>query len=678
MLLNHSLTILIIDDNPLDREIFRRYLLQDKNHQYAFWEAESGREGLALYHQHQPEVILLDYLLPDINGLEFLTELKFHAEAVGEGIIPPVIMLTGQGHEKVAVQAMKSGVNDYLVKGQITPGELQLAVFNAIEKSQLQQEIQKQEQRFRICLENLIDCFGIYSAVRDNSGQIIDFRVDYVNASACENNRMTSSEQVGKNLCELFPSHKETGLFDEYCQVVETGKSLVKESFAYSDTFNDESIVRFFDIQASKLEDGFVASWRNVTEKKQFQEALMLQQQSAYEESETANRVKDQFLVVLSHELRSPLNPILGWAKILKSGNLDDKSKHKALDTIERNVRLQMRLIDDLLDVSRILRNKLTLEMSYVDLVTLIEASVETVRSSAEAKSIQIQTRFNLVFGQVYGDFNRLQQLMVNLLSNAVKFTNSGGRVEVTLSLVSGQEQKTSEAGQITTNDYAEIKVSDTGKGIKAEFLPHVFECFRQEDNSTTRQFGGLGLGLAIVHHLVELHDGTVTAQSLGEGQGATFTVKLPLIQLSGMPPEDGSRVETDVNLNGVKILIVDDDADTREFIKFLLEEHGATIALAASGESAIEIIPLFAPNIILTDLGMPGMDGYSLISQIRAMLPAKFAQIPTVAFTGYATDDDKQKVLAAGFHRHIGKPVDPNELVSLVAGLVSEFQRIF
>jgi PAS domain S-box-containing protein len=385
-------------------------------------------------------------------------------------------------------------------------------------------------------------------------------------------------------------------------------------------------------------------------------EQLLKREQIAREQAEAANRVKDEFLAVLSHELRTPLNPILGWTKLLRTRSFDAQSTDRALATIERSAKLQVQLIEDLLDVSRILQGKLRLDACPVNLVSAIEAALETVRLSAEAKGIQIQKNLDFEIGQVNGDASRLQQVVWNLLSNAIKFTPTGGRVEIRLE-------------QVET--YAQIQVSDTGLGISASFLPHVFEYFRQADSSTTRKFGGLGLGLAIIRHLVELHGGTVQAESAGEGHGATFTVRLPLMF-------DQSEVQTDLpfsepvpNLTGIQILIVDDDTDTREFIAFVLEQAGATVSTAASAPEAITILTQSQPNLLLSDIGMPDMDGYMLIHQIRTLPPDQGGTIKAIALTAFAGEMNQQQALAAGFQKHLSKPIEPDLLISAIADLM-------
>ncbi|MEH2175664.1 hybrid sensor histidine kinase/response regulator [Nostoc sp.] len=415
------------------------------------------------------------------------------------------------------------------------------------------------------------------------------------------------------------------------------------------------------------LVDRDPASWicfiLDLTPRKQLEKALRQQA----EELKQANRNKDEFLAILSHELRSPLNPILGWSSLLKSRKFDEVTTSRALETIERNAQLQIQLIDELLDVSRIIRGKLNLTFATVNLVAVIDAALETVRLIAETKSIQIKVQVDRNVGKVSGDYNRLQQVVGNLLSNAVKFTPSRGSVEVSLSL-----------SRELTSPSALIQVKDTGQGISPEFLPHVFEYFRQADSSTTRTFGGLGLGLAIVRHLVELHGGTVKAASPGIGQGAVFTVRLPLMKETEGAGEAGGVGEkfNSSLLRGLRVLIVDDDVDTREFLHFLLQQNGASIAAAASVKEALRIIAQTVPNLLISDLGMPEMDGYSLIKMLRAMPKEEGGEIPAIALTAYAGESDRERVLAAGFQKHIAKPVQPTELLTSIADLLGQNHR--
>jgi PAS domain S-box-containing protein len=375
-----------------------------------------------------------------------------------------------------------------------------------------------------------------------------------------------------------------------------------------------------------------------------------IQQQA--EQLQQANRIKDEFLAVLSHELRSPLNPILGWSKMLQTGKLDAAKTAQGLSVIERNAKLQSELIEDLLDVSRILQGKLALNVYPVNLAPIICAAMETVQLAAQAKSIQINVLLEPNIGQVSGDANRLQQIVWNLLSNAVKFTNVGGQVDIEL-----KHNDTS----------AQIIVKDNGIGINPDFLPCVFDYFRQEDGTTTRRFGGLGLGLAIVRHLVELHGGTVYAESLGEGKGATFTVTLPLIQNPSQINLDSNPSEPTLNLNDIKILVVDDDTDTREFIAFMLEMYGASVTAASSGAEALFTLSQDIPDILVSDIGMPEMDGYMLMQQIRALPEEEGGLLPAIALTAFAGEINQQQALKAGFQKHISKPIEPETLVTAI-----------
>jgi signal transduction histidine kinase/ActR/RegA family two-component response regulator len=414
---------------------------------------------------------------------------------------------------------------------------------------------------------------------------------------------------------------------------------------------------------------GAVWVFRDITFAKQQEKALresearvLATERQARADAEAANRIKDEFLAVLSHELRSPLNPILGWTKLLLSRKFDQAKTAKALETIERNAVLQSQLIEDLLDVSGILQGKLSLNPCPVDLAVTIKAATETVRLAAQAKSICLNTLLEPTVGQVSGDSSRLQQIVWNLLSNAVKFTPTGGRVDIRLESIGGQ---------------AMITVSDTGKGIKPEFLPYVFDYFRQADSTTTRTYGGLGLGLAIVRHLVELHGGTVKAESPGEGKGATFTVTLPLMKVVPAKGEDNISSDDSPNLDGLRILVVDDEKDTLELIVFILEGCGASVRAASSAAEALEALTTWQPDILLSDIGMPQMDGYMLMRQIRAMPPEQGGEIPAIALTAYAGETDQRQVLKAGFQKHLTKPIDPADLAVVIASFTGRNRNI-
>jgi signal transduction histidine kinase/CheY-like chemotaxis protein len=415
-----------------------------------------------------------------------------------------------------------------------------------------------------------------------------------------------------------------------------------------------ERELRFLDLLVRQAAD-LIEQRQTAAEREQ----LLGREQAAREEADLANRMKDEFLAVLSHELRSPLNPILGWSRLLQKGKLDEAKIAQALAIIERNAKLQAELIEDLLDVSRILRGKLSLNVSPVNLASIIKAAIETVRLAAEAKSITVEVNLAPNVKPVSGDTTRLQQVVWNLLSNAVKFTPTGGLVTVRLEQVDTQ---------------AQITVSDNGKGIPSAFLPYVFDYFRQADSATTRQFGGLGLGLAIVRHLVELHGGTVKADSLGEGQGATFIVKLPLMPISAAENQQQQFPQSSLNLHGVHVLVVDDDTDTREFVVFLLKQAGANVISASSAGEALRELTQFKPDILLSDIGMPDMDGYMLMRQVRALPSEQGGQIPAIALSAYAGEMNQQQAIAAGFQRHLAKPVEPEELIRIITSFTATY----
>jgi len=385
-----------------------------------------------------------------------------------------------------------------------------------------------------------------------------------------------------------------------------------------------------------------------------------------YRQAEESSRLKEEFLATISHELRTPLSAVLGWARMLRLGQLSKEQETKALDTIERNARAQAQLVDDLLDVSRIITGKLRMDVRPADPNSFIDAAVEAVRPAAEAKGVRVQKVMDTGAVSVPGDPVRLQQVVWNLLSNAIKFTPRGGRVQIRSERV---------------NSHLEIVVSDTGQGIAQDFLPHVFDRFRQADQKTSRQHGGMGLGLSIVRHLVELHGGTVSATSEGEGRGATFTVKLPItpvyqVDSSGsrvhpaardlLPPENISD-----RLDGLKILVVDDEADTRELLKQGLEYCGAKVKVVGTAAEAVEGLVTFVPDILISDIGMPEVDGYDLIRQIRGLPANRGRKIPAIALTAYTRVEDRLQALRAGYDMHVPKPVELAELVAVAASVV-------
>ena len=381
-------------------------------------------------------------------------------------------------------------------------------------------------------------------------------------------------------------------------------------------------------------------------------------------ELEQADHQKDLFLATLSHELRTPLNSMLGWIQLLRGETTGKQVDIKyGLDVIERNARAQSELISDILFVSQVITGKLTLNTETVDLLSIIQAAIDVIHPSIEAKKIQLHTSFNCGKCQIEGDPDRLQQVFLNLFSNAIKFTPEYGSIEIRIKRAGSN---------------VEVEVSDTGQGIKPEFLPFVFERFRQADSSYTRQVGGLGLGLAIVRHLIELHGGSVGIKSEGENMGATFKITIPVIiepetqqssqQNSGKPL---AQPETEAMLKGVRVLLVEDNDDSRDMLQIMFEQHGMEITAVGSAAAALSAIEQVQPNILVSDVGLPGEDGYELIRKIRLLAPEQGGTVPAVALTGYASLQDRTQALDSGYQEHLSKPVDIDKLIELVKDLV-------
>jgi signal transduction histidine kinase len=386
---------------------------------------------------------------------------------------------------------------------------------------------------------------------------------------------------------------------------------------------------------------------------------LLEREQQARMQAQAANRAKDEFLATLSHELRTPLNAILGWSRLLASGHLDGATARRAVEIIERNTRLQAQLIEDLLDISRIVTGKLRLDFRTVDVRTIAEGAIEAVRTTAEGRGIVLECDLAAADELILCDPGRMQQVVWNLLSNAIKFTPPSGRVNVRV---------WRDDGLVT------VQVSDTGAGIQPDFLPHVFDRFRQQDPATTRKYGGLGLGLSIVRHLVELHGGTVTASSEGEGRGATFTVTVPVAPARTVESTTEQLAASEAigqlpSLAGLRVLVVDNEADARALVATVLERCGARVRTAPSAVEALALIQREPPDVLISDIAMPGEDGYDLIRKVRA-LDGTARQLPAAALTAFATASDRARALLAGYQAHLPKPVEPSELAAVVAAL--------
>jgi PAS domain S-box-containing protein len=493
-----------------------------------------------------------------------------------------------------------------------------------------------------------------------------------------------ADEMIGTSIMRLIPPDRQ----EEELKIL--SGLLRGERFDHFETIRRGKDGRLLDVSVtiSPIKDsgdrvvGASKVVRDITERKRVEEALkrakeqseaadrerlelLDSEREARAEAERANRTKDEFLATLSHELRTPLNAVIGWAKILRLGNVGGQELAQGLETIERNASVQAQIIDDLLDMSRIISGKVRLDVRAIDLPSVLHESIETLRATAEAKGVRLQVVVAPFPGPISGDPNRLQQVFWNLLSNAIKFTPKGGKVQILLECV---------------NSNVEVCVIDTGEGVAAEFLPYVFERFQQGDASTTRRHGGLGLGLAIVKQLVELHGGHVRVQSAGIGQGATFTVSLPLRAVFSETEEERRKPRTairddrslpDVSLTNVHVLVVDDELDSRDLVKRLLKMAGARVSLACSAAEAMKRIVAERPDVLVCDVGMPGEDGYSLIGRLR-ILEAEQEEValPAIALSAYARSEDRTKAIRSGFQNHLAKPVESAELMAVISSL--------
>ena len=480
----------------------------------------------------------------------------------------------------------------------------------------------------------------------------------------------TAEEAVGKPNYMLIPQDH----YDEEPEIlsrIRRGESI--EHYETVRVRKDGTLLNIsLSVSPIRAADGTIVGAskiaRDITELKQSEkqrEELLSREQEARREAEEASQLKDEFLATVSHELRTPLSSILGWSNLLRLRQLDESGVTNALETIERNARFQSQLIDDLLDVSRIITGKLRLDVRQIDPASFIDGAIEALMPAAEARGVRIQKVMDTGVGVVAGDAQRLQQVIWNLLSNAIKFTPKGGRVQVRLERV---------------NSHIEIVVADTGSGIKPEFLPHVFDRFRQADQSTTRKYGGLGIGLAIVRHLIELHGGTVKVESGGENQGSTFTVRLPVVPIRQngniRVAEHSAKIDSipfnfPERLDGIKVLVVDDEPDTRELLKVGLGQCGAEVVVAGSAAGAIKAMLASVPDLLISDIGMPEEDGYDLIRQVRELPAEAGGKVSAIALTAYARTEDRLQALRAGFQMHVAKPVELAELVAVASSLI-------
>lgn len=630
------LKILIIDDDDVDRIAISRHL-KKSTLPVVIAEAYDGATGLQALKQDTYDCVFLDYLLPGSDGLDILRKLR------STGVRTPIIMLTRQGGEQIAVEMMKAGASDYITKDKLTPETLQKSVQYVIRANQAEEELKESQERYAVAVQGAND--GIWDwNLKTND---IYFSPRWKSMVGCE--------EVAGNPQEWFDrihsddrARVEADIqahLEGKTVCLETEYRIVHRDGTYRWVLTRGLAVRDQTGKATRM----AGSQTDITERKRSEEEREQLLQKALE----ADRRKDEFLSIVSHELRTPLTAILGWAQVIRSGKINEAHSHRGLGVIEKSAKLQARIVDDLLDVSQIVKGKLQLNRSPVMLSQVIEMAIESVLASAKDKSIDIVYNMDPLIPTTYGDPDRLQQVFWNLLCNAIKFTSSKGRVDVHL---------------VKSESSAVITVSDTGMGIHPEFRPFVFDRFRQEENPNTRSHGGLGLGLSIVRYLVEAHQGTIEASSEGPGKGSTFTITLPLTTHPQGETAGPQAEAPSVTLNGLEILVVEDNADTLEVITAALEHYGARVKPALSAAEALRILRSFWPNVLISDIAMPQDDGYSLIRDVRALELEQGKRIRSIALTAYASTEDRERALTAGYQAHVAKPVDAARLAAVVA----------
>ena len=527
---------------------------------------------------------------------------------------------------------------------------------HTLERNRREHDVNAQKEWFRVTLTSIGD------AVITTDTKC---RVTFMNTVAEALTGHKTADAMGKHIDEVFLIVNEnTRLKAEnpIHKVLETGKirGLANHTALISKGGTefpiDDSAAPIYDINNKLM--GVVLVFRDITERHTYETTL----RDSVKTAQNATRAKDEFLAIVSHELRTPLTAMLGWVRMIQNRNLEPKLVTKGLAVIERNINVQTQLIEDLLDISRIIAGKMNLSIHPTNLERVVTAAIESVRPSADAKNIAIDVDLRPIW--ISADADRLQQIVWNLLANAIKFTEKGGKVSARI------EQ---------TSSHARVIVTDNGKGIDREFLPHLFDRFSQQDASITRVHGGLGLGLSIVKHLVEAHGGTVHADSGGIGKGTTLTVVLPIpVALTAVPEGGKTPVpsEAEISLKGIRVLVVDDEADARDLLQEIITQYGGIITASASSSHALTILEVFKPDILVSDIGMPGMDGYEFIQKIRNNEDSTLKGIPAIALTAYARNDDRRRAIEAGFQAHEPKPIEPNRLVMLIAQLAKSVQR--
>jgi len=636
---------------------------------YRLVKATSGEEALRQLLTDDFALILLDVQMPGLDGFKTAQLIKERPRSREI----PIIFITALSRDASNVfRGYSQGAVDYLLKpfdADILRSKVSVFVQLYLQKEKIKQqsaelaqrERDMQEKKAQERLHTLVDAMPLSVWATSTSGQVYFCNKVWTSYSGL------TPERSGHFGVEAAHPDDAQDVRSAITRAFATGTPLeteVRLRRASDGAYRWHLLRAVPERNATGVTTSWIATATDIEERKRGEEAraqLLAQEKQAREDAQTANRMKDEFLATVSHELRTPLTAILGWARIIRSGKLDPARLERGLDVIERNGRAQAAIIDDILDVSRIITGKLRLELDAIDLPAVVQSAMDTVRPAADAKGIQLVWTSTLPAKRYSGDPDRLQQIVWNLLSNAIKFTPKDGRVAITTAQI---------------DSHIEVAVTDTGQGIAAEFLPHVFDRFRQADGTSTRRHGGLGLGLAIVRHLVELHGGTVHVESPGDGLGATFTVRLPVRAVQAARPQAehievaSTEAPQSEALTGLFVLVIDDEADARELIATVLDQAGARVQTAATADEALVIVARDRPDVVLCDIGMPGTDGYTLMRRLRQLPPEQGGLTPAAALTAYSRVEDTRRAFEAGFQRHVAKPVEPDMLVAQVASL--------
>ncbi len=654
----------VLEDSALEAEMARRALSASQD-VYLFDDGSVVLEKIAT--GQIPDVLILDTQLVGVGGLEV-------CRVVRDGYAPmflPILMLTGQGNKQDVIEALHAGANDYVTKPYHV-AELVARVGTLVNTSRLAAVQATRTRQLALGADvgaALTEGRGLGEISRRAAEAVakhLDAPIVEVWTQKAGELVLTAATRTRKDVElpeALVRAVAENARPDAPKQPLPVGNHAAVPLVVRGEvlgvlavgTREPRAAADALQMVASLLALGL---FRARAEEERL--VLLDRERNARAEAEAANRSKDEFLAMVSHELRTPLNAITGWTTMLLSGALDAMRTRRAYETIDRNARAQAQLIDDLLDIGRITSGRLRLNESSVDVAAVAEMALESVRVTADNRGVVIDSRIDVESGQITGDAQRIQQVIWNLLSNAIKFTPKGGRV--TLSVSRQPEQIV-------------IQVNDTGQGISPEFLPRVFERFKQADNSTTRARGGLGLGLAIVRHLAELHGGTIQADSEGLGKGATFTVCLPVDVRNRAPRPDGvvqsrnpAPLDRPREIEGLRVLVVDDEPDARELIRTLLESCNIQVTTAGSAAEAMDVVKRSSLDVVLSDVAMPEEDGLSFIRRVRSLSREEGGRTPAVALTAYARLEDRTRALRAGFNAHVAKPVDPNELLAVLS----------